>query len=116
MQLAEELQWEFGIYTVENINFTLPVKEDLATTILRTFQDKRIRIPVDYNLRQDLHSVRRTVTSAGHTRFDAERSKDGHADRFWSLALALHAAAQPMAYPRVSSGVTRVIPNLLERY
>ena len=34
------------------------------------------------------------VTSSGHNRFDAESSnnQNGHADRFWALALALHAA------------------------
>jgi len=32
---------------------------------------------------------------AGNIRFTAERSEEGHADRFWALALAIHAASSP---------------------
>ena len=42
-------------------------------------------------LRDDLHSLKRTTTSAGNVRFVADRSENGHADRAWALALALHA-------------------------
>lgn len=95
MQLAEEAQQAFGSYTVEPVTFTLRTKEDMAVTVRRRFEDKQIRIPVDKKIREDLHSVKRVVTSAGNIRFDAERTEDGHADRFWALALAAHAAATP---------------------
>jgi phage FluMu gp28-like protein len=77
-------------------HFTPAVKEDLAVTMLRNFQDKRVRVPVDRDIRSDLHSVRKYVTVAGNVRYDADRTEaTGHADRFWSLALALHGAAAP---------------------
>lgn len=95
MQLAEEAQQRFGGHKVESITFTQAVKEELAMTMLRAFQDRKIRIPPDRQFREDLHSVRKYVTAAGNVRYDAERTEGaGHADRFWALALALHAGAQ----------------------
>ncbi|MDD5720610.1 MAG: terminase family protein [Candidatus Krumholzibacteria bacterium] len=94
-QLAEETRDEFGAYRIEPVTFTLAVKNDLATRTRRVFEDRRIRIPVDRALRNDLHSVKKTTTAAGNVRFDAERTADGHADRFWALALALMAADNP---------------------
>jgi phage FluMu gp28-like protein len=107
MQLAEEAQRRFGTYTVEPVTFTLAVKEDLAVTLRRRFEDHQVRIPVDRRIREDLHSVKRVVTSAGNIRFDAERSADGHADRFWALALALHAGARPAGPIEYTTVTTR---------
>lgn len=78
----------------EGVDFTNAVKGDLAVRTLRIFQDKRIRIPVDKKLRDDLHSIKKTSTSAGNIRYDAERTKEGHADRFWALALSLMASEE----------------------
>jgi hypothetical protein len=36
--------------------------------------------------------VTKQVSAAGNIRFTAERTPDGHADRFWALGLAIHAA------------------------
>lgn len=93
-QMAEEAKKAYG-YKVEPVKFSNQVKSDLATTVRRTFEDKRVRVPVDRAIREDLHSVRRIVTSAGNIRFDAERDEGSHADRFWALALALHGGANP---------------------
>jgi phage FluMu gp28-like protein len=56
-----------------------------------------MRIPYDPAIRGDLRSVTKQTTAAGNIRFTAERSADGHADRFWALALGVHAAASPAA-------------------
>ena len=56
------------------------------------FEDKKIKIPDDDIIRADLHSVRRETTFAGNIRFAGDRTRNGHADRFWALALAIHAA------------------------
>jgi len=90
--LAENLVEKFGDYRVEAVEFTGPVKNDLAVRTKTVFEDRRSRIPVSQTLRNDLHSVKKTTTAAGNTRFDAERTKDGHADRFWALALSLMAS------------------------
>lgn len=95
MQLAEEAQEAFGSYRVEAVTFTGPVKEDLAVSLRRKFEDREVRLPIDRTVREDLHSVKKYVTAAGNARYDAERTEDGHADRFWALALAIHAASSP---------------------
>lgn len=96
MQLAEEAQQRFGTHRVELVTFTRAVKEELAVTMLRAFQDRKVRIPSNRQLREDLHGVRKYVTASGNVRYDAERTESlGHADRFWALALALHAASRP---------------------
>jgi phage FluMu gp28-like protein len=92
--LAENARRAFG-YRVEPVKFTPEVKADLAQRLRLFFEDRRVRIPEDRALREDLHSVRRIVTPSGNVRYDAERSERGHADRFWALALALHAAENP---------------------
>jgi phage FluMu gp28-like protein len=103
-QLAEEARERFGS-RVEEVTFSGPVKEDLAITAKRAFEDRRVRVPRDEDVREDLHAVQRTVTRSGNVRLDAERSERGHADRFWALALALHAGSTPAApvhYERVT--------------
>ena len=89
-QLAEEAITRFGP-VVEAVTFTGKVKEDLAVTLRRRFEDRQVRIPADRDIREDLHSVKKFTTSAGNIRFDAERTDMGHADRFWAAALGVHA-------------------------
>lgn len=99
MQLAEEMQTKY-LSRVEPVTFTSAVKEDMAVTLRRRFEDTQVRIPIDRVIREDIHSIKKYTTSAGNIRFDAERSEGSHADRFWALALALHAGSTsgPPAY------------------
>jgi phage FluMu gp28-like protein len=92
MQLAERAQDKFG-YRVEPVTFSAAVKEALAYPVRAAFEDQSVRIPRNDQIRADLRQVKKTTTAAGNIRFEAERGEDGHADRFWALALALHAAA-----------------------
>lgn len=116
MQLAEEAQRQFGKYSVEAINFTHKVKEELAYTMRTNFEDRTVYIPPDSDIREDLHSVRKITTSAGNIRFDSERSDIGHADRFWALALALHAASNQGGPVVVASRLRRESYDLLKGY
>jgi phage FluMu gp28-like protein len=98
LQLAEEAAERFGP-RVEAVHFSAQVKEDLAVTLRRAFEERLLRIPPDREIRRDIHLVKKTVTSAGNVRFDAERAEGSHADRFWALALAVHAASAPPVQP-----------------
>ncbi len=89
--LAEEAQRRLGTSRVEAVGFTPAEKEAMAMTMLRTFQDKAIRIPDDYEVIEDLHKVEKQVTASGHIRYVATSDEGGHADRFWALGLALSA-------------------------
>ncbi|MDA8155577.1 MAG: terminase family protein [Actinomycetota bacterium] len=103
-QLAEEAALSFGPM-VEPVVFTGKVKEDLAVTMRRKFEDRQVRIPADRDIREDFHTVKRFITSAGNIRFDAERTELGHADRFWAAALGIHAASGPV--PLIEFEATR---------
>ncbi len=105
-QFAERAAQRFGRYKVEGITFTSGVKEDLAYTTRAAFEKKTVRIPGDQFIRADLRSLRKEATSSGNLRFTGERTKNGHADRFWALALALHAARQ-------AGGVNRIFAELI---
>lgn len=98
MQFAERAAQRFGTFKVEGVNFSGAVKEDLAFPVRSAFEDKAIRIPfADDALIADLRKIRKETTAAGNIRFVADSDDDGHADRFWSLALALHAGKNPAA-------------------
>ncbi len=93
--LAEELAAKWGA-RVEPVVFTGAIKEALAVRVKRLLEERRLKIPYDPAIRAALGSVKRYVTAAGNVRFDAERTDaSGHADHFWALALALHAADEP---------------------
>lgn len=116
--LAEELTARHG-RKVEGVTFTNGVKEDLANTLRRAMEDRRLLIPDKPELISDLRSIRKETTSAGNVRYVGERNADGHADRFWSLALAIHAAkpcgAQHfgvLSGVRPGSGRPRVAPGV----
>ena len=95
MQMAENAQIKFGKFRVEGVTFTNRVKEDLAYRLRTEFENKTVFIPKSHEIREDLHSVRRITTASHNIRFDADHSENGHADRFWALALALIACPVP---------------------
>ncbi len=90
--LAESLQDRYGEYRVEKVKFTAAVKEHLASLMRSGFEDKLVRVPADRIIREDFHSIRKTVTLAGNVRYDAAHTEAGHADRFWAAALGKEAA------------------------
>lgn len=92
-QFAERAAERFGKYRIEGVTFTGPMKEELAYPVRSTFEDHAYRIPFDDDaLKSDIRAIRKETTAAGNVRFGADRGKNGHADRFWGLALATHAA------------------------
>ena len=106
---AERLQKLHGRSRIEPYTFTLQSKEALATGLYSAFTERlrpiddsgaprrgSIRIPRgDGLLRQELCSIKRIVTDAGNVRYEAPQTSEGHGDRAWALALALHACSGP---------------------
>lgn len=90
--LVKALEKQIG-YRVQGVNFTLQKKEELATDMYQAFADKMIAIPNDPALVQDVVAIRRIITTAGKVTYDAPRTAEGHADRAWALALAIHACS-----------------------
>jgi len=92
MQFAERAAQRFGKYRVEGVTFSNSVKEELAYPVRSAFEDGAIKIPFgDDPFISDLRKIRKETSAAGNIRFVADSDEDGHADRFWALALALHA-------------------------
>jgi phage FluMu gp28-like protein len=104
---ADDAQDKFGEHRIEAVTFTPKTKEALAYPVRGRMQDRTLRIPYDTQVRADLRSVTKQTTAAGNIRFTAESTPDGHADRFWALALAAHAASSPAAEIDYQSAGTR---------
>ena len=99
--VVEQLQDDHGSLRVEGVLMTGPRRLDVATALREAMEDGRLRIPAgDNDLRRDLHSIRAEAGPTGSPRLLAERGQtDGHADRFWALALACSAAAATVHPP-----------------
>lgn len=116
MQIAEEAQKRFGTFKVEPVAFTNAVKEDLATHTYVMVEGRKVLIPRDKIIRDDLYSVRAVTTSAGNVRYEAEETEHGHADRFWALALALHSAKSNAGPVTVASRGRRESNKLMDNF
>jgi phage FluMu gp28-like protein len=97
--LAEYAVDKFGSFRAEGIIFTNPAKARLAETLHRRFEDRRIRIPRDPIIAEDLHKIIKSTTLNNHARYEGDRDENGHSDRFWAYALANHAAESSLAGP-----------------
>lgn len=119
---STDLQARYGEHRVEPVKFTLQSKEDLATRLYSAFCGVgpatddgdgsplrgTVRIPrSDPQLALDVASIRRLITSAGNVRYDAPRTKAGHADKAWALALALLAGESPRPKTEIEDGAPR---------
>ena len=90
---VEDAQSRYGASRVEGVLFSQASKLHMATCLKERFEDRKIRIPAgNAVLRSDLHSVQKVAGPTGQVRLLAEETKDGHADRFWALALMASAA------------------------
>jgi phage FluMu gp28-like protein len=100
MQLAERMMARFP-ERVEGITFTAQTKSVLAHGLKMDFERRNVLIPADRDLMAQVYSVKKLVTVAGNIRLDTDHDEKHHADKFWALALARHAATTPMAYTGV---------------
>lgn len=73
---------------------TARVTELMATELLAAFEDRRLEIPADPLLHDDLRKPEKIVSPGGRVSIAATRDEAGHADHFWSLALALRATTR----------------------
>lgn len=72
---------------------TMPVRHSMATALRTLLEERRVRLPhSDYSVRQELLKLKAAYTATGQMTFAAARDKNGHADHFWALALAVSSA------------------------
>ena len=85
---------------------TVRVTENMATALLKVFEDKSlaIHLALDNDAIEDLRKPERITNPGGRPSIAAVRDESGHADHFWALALAVQAAERA----RVSCAYSRV--------
>lgn len=111
--LVEFAQEQFGLHRIQGVNFsssepisdrlladgrkatTAKVTELMATDLLEAFEDRRVDIPAEAEIRDDLRKPEKVTTPGGKVSIAATRDEAGHADHFWALALAVRAARTP---------------------
>lgn len=121
--LVEYLQEQFGRYRIQGVNFsatepasdriklegrkqeTARVTEIMAVNLLTCFEEHSLKdLPNDPLLTDDLRKPEKITSPGGRVSIAATRDEAGHADGFWSLALAVRAGeitGAPFAYQRV---------------
>lgn len=106
-QLAEDLKKKFHS-RIDPVHFTNEIKNDIATNFKFRLEDQTLGIPNDRDLIMQIYSIKRKVTEGNNTvRYEAEKSKKHHGDKFWSLALASFSGepAQMHRVKFVSAGI-----------
>jgi len=86
MDLAEGMESSYPSQ-VEGVSFTASSKEFMVLNLKKMMEDKLITLPNDPNLIADIHSIKRKAGIKKMVYYSMENSI-GHADRFWSVALA----------------------------
>jgi phage FluMu gp28-like protein len=105
--LGDYLARDFGLYNpgqhrygkIELCQFTQSLKLELFSKLRIAFEQRSLRIPISPAIREDLHNVRRIVSSSGNITYRATHNADGHSDRCTALALALRAAGEARPQP-----------------
>lgn len=69
------------------VEFSNASKEDMANKMYLGFERQEFVLPMNKYLHADIHCIKKTVTAMKYNRYDGS-TKDSHADRFWSMALA----------------------------
>lgn len=90
MNLAENLERDYD--QVEGVAFTNDMKGSMARDLKILMQQRRIALPCDRALVTEIHSIHKRTTAGGRAAFEPAGAEDGmsaHADRFWSIALAV---------------------------
>ena len=88
--LAENAHKRYG-ERVELYHFDLQSKEVLAMGVRTGLERREYELDNDRDFHAQIHSIKRTPSSGGSFRYDAERNEKGHADSFWAWALASYA-------------------------
>jgi phage FluMu gp28-like protein len=88
MQLAENLSRDYR-EQVQPEWSTNAAKEMWVTDLKVLMQRRDIVLPKDRRLTSEFHAIKKTVLPSGKVNYDAERTVAGHADRFWSIAMAV---------------------------
>ncbi len=91
MQLAENLE---VTGKAQGVDFTNATKELWAVEARVKAEAGKTPLPIDRDMAYQIHSIKKTISSAKNNIFDTERNEKHHADKFWAWALALWGSKQ----------------------
>jgi len=86
MDFAEWAEKKFPTIA-HGVQFTNETKEVMANKVYLGCERREYVFPMNKKLHADIHCIRKTLTAMKFNKYDGS-TKDSHADRFWSLALA----------------------------
>lgn len=98
-QLAEQTERAWPA-VAEGRTFTNESKQLWATTAKRLFQQHRALLPASRDLAYQLHSIRKLISASRLNIFEVDANEKHHADKAWSLFLALAAAEAGRGQPQ----------------
>lgn len=97
MQISEEMEAEYP-RLVQGVTLNETRQGSLAEAVKSAFDRQIVRVPNDRDMIDDFGLVEQTETAgSGVPKIRTRRGATGHADRFWSMALAL--SATPLDEP-----------------
>jgi phage FluMu gp28-like protein len=85
--IGEDLRKKFGS-RINDIKFNSENKGEMATNLKLRMEDQTIAIPSDRDLLRQIHSVKRIVSQNSVVKYEVQKSRMHHGDKFWALALA----------------------------
>ncbi len=89
---VEDAKYRYGDLRVEGVIMSGDRRLNVATAARQAFENGKIRIPDDPDLRNDLQKIKRVSGPTGAPRLVTGRDASGHADRAWALFLAIACA------------------------
>jgi phage FluMu gp28-like protein len=93
LPLADHFSMKYPL-TAAGTPFTSPMKARIGGLVRSTMEAGQLWIPDDVELARDLVSVQKTISATGAIQLSAPRTHGSHADRFWSMGLALLAGSE----------------------
>ncbi len=99
-----ELATKSGLKNVKGVELSLPKKQDLMTNLKQVMEARRLHLPDQRDLLNEIGGEIAELTATGKTKF-THRSGT-HNDRLWALALAIYGARnEPFVYrPAIAFG------------
>lgn len=85
--IGEDLKKKFGS-RITDLKFNSENKGEMATNLKLRMEDQTIAFPNDRDLKRQIHSVKRVVSSNSVVKYEVEKTRMHHGDKFWALALA----------------------------
>jgi phage FluMu gp28-like protein len=94
MNLSENMETKFP-GRIDAIQMSSEWKDKSAQNMKIRFESQTIAVPDDDKLKRQIGSIKRKVSDSGGVRYDAEKDKEHHGDKFWALTLASNCGIEP---------------------